>query len=383
MRVGIDASSIVDGGGLTHLQELINNFCEKESSNITQLVLISSEKCLKRIPDQLYLKKKTFWWLNKTKFHRIIFQLFLFDIYLKNDYDIIFSVTGDYVGNFKPLVAMSQNMLLYERELWKNIKSVKEKFKFFFNYKRQKKCFENANGLIFLSKYAKNYVSNKLFLENKNSKIVHHGISKKFINQKKILNFSNKYSLDNPFKFLYVSTVHVYKHQWNVVEAIHSLRENGYPVALTLIGNIIYKPSGQRLKKAMRKFDLKKEFVSHILNVPYSKINQEYFNHDGIIFASTCENMPNILIESMASGLPIACSDKKPMPEFLKDGGFYFDSNKPSSIVGALKKILLCKKEDLIRIRNKNIKEIEQYDWKKTSKETMSFILEVYNKNPY
>ena len=33
--------------------------------------------------------------------------------------------------------------------------------------------------------------------------------------------------------------------------------------------------------------------------------------------------MPNILIESMGSGLPIACSEKMPMPEFLGDDGIY------------------------------------------------------------
>ena len=39
------------------------------------------------------------------------------------------------------------------------------------------------------------------------------------------------------------------------------------------------------------------------------------------IFASSCENMPNTLLEGMASGLPIACSDRGPMPETLQDRG--------------------------------------------------------------
>ena len=383
MRIGIDATSIVDGGGFTHLQEIINNFNNLESSNVSRLVLISSVKCSKKIPNHFYLEKKTFWWLNKTKFHRIFFQIFLFDFYLNKNYDIIFSVTGDYVGSFKPLVGMSQNMLLYEREFWKDIKSIIEKLKFYFNFKRQQRCFKNANGIIFLSNYAKKYISDELFLKNKKTKIIHHGISNQFINKTKTFNSPYSYSFEKPFKFLYVSTIHVYKHQWNVIDAISRLRENGYPLTLTLIGNIIYKASGEKLKKAINKFDPKKEFVNHILNVPYSEINQKYFNHEGIIFASTCENMPNILIESMASGLPIACSNKEPMPEFLKDGGVYFDSNKPISIMSALKKIMHNKKGDIVKMRNKNIKEIKQYDWSKTSKETFDFISEIYNKNPY
>ena len=48
----------------------------------------------------------------------------------------------------------------------------------------------------------------------------------------------------------------------------------------------------------------------------------EYLSKSNIfIFASSCENMPITLIEGMASGLPIACSDRGPMPEVLQDGG--------------------------------------------------------------
>ena len=43
------------------------------------------------------------------------------------------------------------------------------------------------------------------------------------------------------------------------------------------------------------------------------------------VFASSCENLPNILIEGMAAGLPIACSRRPPMPEVLGDAGESFD----------------------------------------------------------
>ena len=65
-------------------------------------------------------------------------------------------------------------------------------------------------------------------------------------------------------------------------------------------------------------------------------MSEKYSEHDGIIFASTCENMPNILIESMGCGKPIACSKKLPMPQFLKEGGFYFDALSLNSIISCL-----------------------------------------------
>ena len=51
------------------------------------------------------------------------------------------------------------------------------------------------------------------------------------------------------------------------------------------------------------------------------------------IFASSCESSSCVLIENMASGLPIACSNRGPMPEVLKDGGVYFDPEKPIDIL--------------------------------------------------
>ena len=80
------------------------------------------------------------------------------------------------------------------------------------------------------------------------------------------------------------------------------------------------------------------QFIEHILNVPHNKISEFYRNHDGIIYASSCENMPNILLESMGAGKLIACSNKKPMDEFLKEGGIYFDTRSVNSILISLKK---------------------------------------------
>ena len=38
----------------------------------------------------------------------------------------------------------------------------------------------------------------------------------------------------------------------------------------------------------------------------------------------------------MASGIPIACSNRGPMPEILRDGGIYFDPENVDSIKDAL-----------------------------------------------
>ena len=50
--------------------------------------------------------------------------------------------------------------------------------------------------------------------------------------------------------------------------------------------------------------------------------------------------MPNILLEAMASGLPIASSSRGPMPEVLGPAGTYFDPEKPDEITGSLRDLV-------------------------------------------
>ena len=221
------------------------------------------------------------------------------------------------------------------------------------------------------------YISKQLELKEKQLTIINHGVSSRFIKEVKIQRSISEYSLKNPFKFIYVSTIHVYKNQWNVVEAIGKLRDKGYAVELHMIGGVIFEPSGKKLDETIRKIDPNKNFIHNHGHVPYENIDRFYKNSDGIIFASTCENMPNTLIESMASGLPIACSNKQPMPEFLKENGFYFDAHNIESITSNLKEFLDNPKQREINIENASISALK-FTWEKTSKKTFEFLIKIH-----
>lgn len=381
MRIGIDATNIGAGGGITHLKELLLSFNENEYKGlITSITVFGSDKTLNEIDNFVVLSKVTFPELNKGLLSRVFFQLTKFDRQIRSRCDLLFSLTGDYIGNFKPLVGMSQNMLLYERDIWKDIKQPKEIIRFWINFKKQKRCFNNAAGIIFISQYAQNYISNKINIVGKEISIIHHGISPRFAGIVKKQKDISEYTIQSPFKFLYVSTVHIYKHQWSVVKAIADLRLKGYPVELTLIGEVIFQRAGNLLKDSINQTDPSGEFINYKGHISYSEIEKEYASADGIIFASTCENMPNILIESMASGVPIACSDKQPMPEFLKKNGIYFNSKNIRSIQDAIEKLIL-NKQIREEMANKNLEEVCKYSWKTASEQTFKFLIQIYNES--
>lgn len=381
MVIGIDATNLGIGGGITHLKEILSNFDKIYfKDEIDEIVVFSSQKVIDQLEEDKFIKKCSFPNLNKGLIRRVLFQLFQFDNEIKKRCDILFSITGDYIGGFDLVVGMSRNMLLYERDIWKEIKQPKEIIRFWVNFKKQQKCFNNAKGIIFISNYANKYVSTQLNLESKCTTIIHHGIATRFLGGVKEQKPIESYSLENPFKILYVSSVHVYKHQVEVIRAIASLRKRGVPIELNLVGSILFESSGKKMLEAIVKEDPNKKFIKYHGNIPYSSIEGFYLNADGIVFASTCENMPNILIESMASGVPIASSDKEPMPEFLKAGGFYFNSKSVQSIENAINE-LIDNPEKRKRMSNKNIEEVKKYSWERTSKDTFKFILELYNKN--
>src|SRR5207253_831057 len=73
--------------------------------------------------------------------------------------------------------------------------------------------------------------------------------------------------------------------------------------------------------------------------VPYAELDRYYQEADAFVFASMCENMPNILIEAMAAGLPIVCSDRSVMPEVLGDAGVYCDPDDAASIAAGIERL--------------------------------------------
>lgn len=379
MILGIDASNVGGGGGITHLKEILLHFNEeKYKDSITSIIVFASQKVLNEIKSFEKLNKVTFPELNTGLLTRIIFQLTKYDKEIKLRCDFLFSITGDYVGNFKPLVGMSRNMLLYERAIWLEIMQPKEVIRFWLNFQKQRRSFKNSQGIIFISKYAKEYVNNTINLEGKATEVINHGVSQRFSNPLKKHKLISEFTLENPYKFIYVSPIHVYKHQWNVVRAVANIRSLGYPVELHLIGNVSFAPAGEKLAKTIREVDPNNLFIKNHGHVKYDEIDKYYKQSNGIVFASTCENMPNTLIESMASGTPIACSNKEPMPEFLKNNGYFFDSYNVNSIQAALQKLLLNVGNNDI-MANNNLEEVKKYNWEKTSEKTFDFLIKIYN----
>jgi glycosyltransferase involved in cell wall biosynthesis len=155
-------------------------------------------------------------------------------------------------------------------------------------------------------------------------------------------------------------------------QAVAALRQQGYPLALDLIGSA-YAPSLLRLKATINRLDPNNDWVFYHGAVPYADLHQRYAQADLGIFASSCENMPIILLETMGMGLPIACSHRGPMPEVLGDAGVYFDPENSDDIAMSVSTLI-----DSAELRSEkaasSFKAAQEFSWEKCATETFSFL---------
>lgn len=366
MIIGIDASNIKAGGAFTHLSEIISNYSLDQNN---KLVLFASRKVLEDIKDRPYLTKIGHSWLNKGTFFNMLWRLFKLGPAAKQYGIKIFFTPGGNFLFFRPYVSMSQNMLVFESKERNRFPKFKDRLRYIILEFKQVLSFRYATGIIYISEYAKTFIENKYkFLRRKAAVVIYHGVADRFtVNDRQ----SSLQHIDNEkiFKLLYISIINYYKHQDKLIEAIIRLKKSGVSLELHLIG-----PMNPNMKKEFEELlDKSGNSVIYHGKISYDQIHNYYSDCDLFVFASTCENMPNILVEAMKANVPILCSNYGPMPEILKDGGIYFD---PINLEDICNKIMLYRNSLTLRTEFSNKASLlaMNYSWPKCADYTFNFI---------
>lgn len=381
LHLGIDATNVRQGGGITHLSQLLQ-VCNPAEVGVDRVSIWASKPTLAILPDQPWLQKCSSSWIERALPLRMIGQQLLLPRELKsNACDVLFSPGGTLLRwSPVPTVSMSQNMLPFEP-------SEARRFGFF-SFMRLKmdilrytqgRSFKSADGVIFLTKYAEHAISKSLKGVSGVTDLIPHGVEPRFLKKPRSPREFESCSVEKPFKVLYVSILMPYKHQVEVAIAASQLHAEGIPIEMRFVGDSWGK-YGQQFRSLLDKLDPKREFLLWSGAKTFESIHCYYQDTDLFVFASSCENLPNILIEAMAAGLPIACSDRGPMPEVLGEAGIYFNPEQPTSIAEVLRKLiydapLRAKLADLAMNKAKG------YSWERCARDTFTFIAKVANRN--
>jgi glycosyltransferase involved in cell wall biosynthesis len=373
MNVAIDFSRRMSGGGIAHAKGLLESKPSVEF-NIEKVFVFSSWKFLDKIPDKPWIIKKSHSWLNKSTFWQMLWQLYYFKKEVKkyNCSSVLFPAASTLVTTPK-CVVMSRDMLPFERvEVNRYARLSFAWFRLIALRQIYISSLRKAIVPLYLTKYAADVTSE--IIGKRKHVIIPHGVNPDYIGKSK-----NKCEWpDNsskPIKCIYISTIAYYKHQWKVLEAVSMLREEGYNIEISFVGGS-RKEALKLFNKSKFQIDPDERFHKLYPFIPNEQLPDMILDHHVYIFASSCENMPNTLLEGMALGMPIVSSNRGPMMEVLGDGGLYFDPEDSASISKTLKRIISDK-----NLRNESsnnaINKSSEYSWKKTSFETFKLLSEL------
>jgi glycosyltransferase involved in cell wall biosynthesis len=379
LTVGIDAANLRRGGGVTHLVELLRA-ARPEDQGIERVVIWGGGQTLNAVDDRPWLDKQRQTELDKGLLHRSLWQRYrLSQVARDAGCDVLFVPGGNFAGNFHPVVTMSRNMLPFE---WHELKRYGWSIftlKLLLLRLTQSRSYKKAEGLVFLTDYACQGVLKVTGKLPGETCTIPHGLNPRFIQAPKMQRPIEDYDFAKPYRVLYVSIIDQYKHQWVVVEAVAALRQLGIPVVLDLVGPAF--PSAlKRLNDTVNRLDPNNDWAFYHGAIPFDKLHYQYSQADLGLFASSCENMPNILLETMASGLPIACSNRGPMPEVLGAGGLYFDPEQAEQITRALRQLIESPqlRADLSQV---SYRQAQQYSWRRCADETFDFLVSIAQKH--
>ena len=359
--IGMDASRSKSGGVVAYVIGILTSIDPREYG-IKTVHLWAHNELIKQIPDYSWLVKHTPPILEKSILHQLFWQYYILPKELKKfNCDLLFNTCAGSICPYKLSVSISQDMLSFEAGEIQRYGISIERVRLIFLKYTQIAALKRSKGVIFANQYVKNTfetILGKLSI----SEVIPHGIHNKF--HQIPISISSHSDTKKTLQILYVSNAAPYKHQWQVVKAIGLLRQQGLDV----------KGKAQKLLDKQRsRTDPNQEFITQLNFVPNEQIPKFLANADIFVFASSCENMPITLLEAMGSGLPIACSNRGPMPEVLQDAGLYFDPEDSDSIAQTLN--LMIKNIELRDKLSKKSKSLSQlYSWDKSAKSTWNFI---------
>lgn len=370
----INALSALRGGGQTYLINLLNEL--KELNLDCKLIIITNKKNThifeKYKSNNIELLELSF--ASKNIFFRVLWELIYLPIFLKKSQANSYFSPGGIMVTLIPTGCRSytalRNMLPFDK---------KERQRFpLFSYVRFKLwllkhvfllSYKMSDGVVFISNHSLAEVENYIPNIKSKSQVIYHGINSSFLKKNTTSNALPEYLAENQY-YLYVSILDVYKAQKEVVESWLRLNNQGNEFPLVLVGPK-YNAYGEEVVELIETST--QNNIKYLGPIEYNKLPMLYQNARALIFASSCECCPNILLEKLASGKPVICSNIMPMPEFGKSSVVYFNPYEKGSLEASVN--YLEKAGNLEKYSKLSQLRATNFNWRKTAKSTFDFLM--------
>lgn len=202
-------------------------------------------------------------------------------------------------------------------------------------------------------------------------RVIHHGIAPGFVPAEG----ERKGSY-----LLAVSDIYVQKNLHNLFRAMRIVCDAHPQMTLKVAGQLIdqwYYDKGIELARQLGVAD-RIEFLGRL---PAAQLRPLYQDCLAFVFPSTAETFGMPLVEAMACGAPIACSNSTAMPEIIGDAALLFDPLDVEAMAAALLRIIAD--GDLrAALSERAVRRAAEFSWERTAERTAAVLAEA-SPRPY
>lgn len=291
----------------------------------------------------------------------------------KNNYDLVIYPAVEKVipGRFStPSIAVMNSILSV----------VKKNSSFKIRHQLQKGL-ENVQCIIAPSQYIKNdLIANKIDAEKIH--VIYNGIDHKLFFPSSDIDTEyveiKPFAIKRPY-FIYGSRLSgPEKKHIELIRAFNIFKkETDSPIRLVLAGN-----DGEwsdKIKKEAYESDYSSDiFITGYF--PHESFSKLYAGATACIFPAVNEGVGLPILESMACGIPVLCSDSGALPEVGADAPIYFNSDDVNDIAQKMKQIVQDKKLYQEKV-DAGLKRANHFNWDSTVINTISIAEELFKKN--
>ena len=230
----------------------------------------------------------------------------------------------------------------------------------------------NADAIICFSEYTKNEVIKNIGINGTNVYVIYHGVDH---NVFKILD--NKQTVHNlPEQFIFCAgSIEPRKNLMGLLNAYNELNEDiKLKYKLVLVG---FK--GWENTQIMNLIKKNTHNIHYLGFVSDEELARLYNLASCFIYSSFYEGFGLPILEAMACGTPVICSNSSSMPEVGGDAVLYFDPNNIKELTYQITYLLTDKvlQQNLVQ---KGLSRAEQFSWEKSAKEHLDVFEEVLSR---